>query len=119
MQHQAAWMGSLRNFIASSAAYGVPAPSPSQSNAVQRRGVQKSAATFSYTPSRRSWELSFLREARGSCARIPFLRRVSAITLMDWLSAQLLSASHLSGGESRSRPPCGVRHQGVHAPAAE
>jgi hypothetical protein len=37
--------------IASSTAYGVRAPSPSQSNAVQRRGMQNSAATFSYTPS--------------------------------------------------------------------
>src|SRR5882672_851721 len=30
--------------------YGVRAPSPSQSNAVQCRGTQNDAATFSYTP---------------------------------------------------------------------
>jgi hypothetical protein len=40
----------IRNFIASSTAYGVRAPSPSQSNAVQCRGTQNCAATFSYTP---------------------------------------------------------------------
>jgi hypothetical protein len=40
----------IRSFIALSIAYGVRATSPSQSNAVQCKGTQNSAATFSYTP---------------------------------------------------------------------
>src|ERR1700730_16221325 len=43
-----------RNFTVSSTAYGVRATSPSQSNAVQCRGTQNSAATFSYTP--KKWD---------------------------------------------------------------
>src|SRR2546429_2004617 len=42
------------NFIALSTAYGVRAPSPSQSNAVQCKGMQNYAATFLYTGTHRS-----------------------------------------------------------------
>ena len=45
------------NFIASSTAYSVRATSPSQLNAVQRRGMQINAGTFLGTPSERAAKL--------------------------------------------------------------
>lgn len=84
----------MRNFIAASTAYGVRATSPSQSNAVQRRGMQTSDGTFLDTP-RDPRRVASDRGSNGTCGL--------TISPRNWTEKRLALLSSPSTGKPFSR----------------